>query len=143
MNPDVFYLAVDPGERNGVCGYSINGRLLWMQSVNYNTLATFLEELTDVYLCVLEDYKIYPNKAKDHIYSDVIGARAIGKVENWTERHNVKVVKQGSKVLDMGFKYLGKKPPPKPDRLNDPMCAHAHFTYYAVNNGIINPKELI
>lgn len=143
MTTKVRYLSVDPGESNGLCGYDIDGRLLWMATTKLRDLARFIEELRNVHTCIIEDYKIHPHKAQDHIYKDVVAIRAIGKIENWIERYNIKEFKQPNKHKTTGYQYMGKKPPPKSDPRRHELDAHAHFLYWGVNSKLINPADLI
>jgi hypothetical protein len=92
---------------------------------------------------VVEDYKVYPQKAQQHVYSDLVTPRVIGRIEAWADMRQVKLVKQGAHLKNIGYKYLGKKPFAKSNKLNHAMDAHAHFTYWAVGNNIIKPEALL
>lgn len=137
------FLAIDPGKRNGIAAYNEYGLMQWMRTVLYDELTNFLRKQEEVKVVILEDYTVFPHKAKQHIYSDLITPRAIGKVEGWCEARNIKLVKQGSSYKAMGYKYLGKKPLPKSNPMNHAVDAHAHGIYYLVNNNIVSAGSLL
>lgn len=141
-NP-VEYLAVDPGKGNGICGYDTKFYLQFMMTIHEADIVRFMEQFEKVKVCILEGYKLYPNKTKEQIYSDMLTPRVIGRIETWAERHKVKIVLQGANVKATGYQWLGKKPLPKSNPQNHPMDAHAHGTYYAVRKGLINPADLL
>lgn len=142
LNP-ITYLAIDPGKRNGICGYDARYYLQFMYSVDEADVIQFLERFEKVEKCILEGYKLYPNKANQQIYSDMLTSRVIGRVETWAERHDVEIILQGANIKVTGYAWIGEKPPPKSSLKNDPMDAHVHFMYWAVKNGHINATELL
>lgn len=137
------YLSVDPGEANGIAGYNDKAQLQFMQVVTYDGLTRFLGQLDYVEICICEEYRVYPHKAQKHIYNKLLTPRAIGKVETWAELHGVRLIMQAATHKGTGFKYLGKKEPPRSNPLSHAIVAHAHFTYWAVVNKVIKPEELI
>jgi hypothetical protein len=143
VTTNAHYLSIDPGENNGVCGYDANGQLLFMITVSDRDLTTTLKDITDVRICVLESYRVFPNKFKRHIYSDLPTVQAIGRVLSWAELNDVRVIKQPSSAKAMGYKYLGRKPLPKSNPANHQLDAHAHFTLWAVKNRVLSPKDLL
>lgn len=142
LNP-VKYLGIDPGKHNGVCGYDAKFYLQFMKPVNSNDMVIFLEQFSMVDVCVIEDYKLYPNKAKVQTYSDMETSRVIGRVESWSHHKGVKLVKQKALIKKTGYAWLGQKPLPKSDPMNDPLDAHVHFMYWAVLTGRIKAEELL
>lgn len=139
----IIYLAIDPGKYNGVCGYDEKFQLHFMHVVAATDMTKFLRAFNNVTTCIIEDYLLYPNKAKDQFYSDMETPRIIGRVESWTESKNIKLVKQPAKIKPTGYLWIGKKPPSKGSNKNDPMDAHVHFMYWAVYNRKIKPEELL
>lgn len=142
FNP-IKYLAVDPGKSNGVCGYDDRYRLQFMLVVNAQDMTKFLHSFENVETCVLEDFKLYPNKSKQQAYSDMETSRVIGRIENWAELKDVKIVKQLATIKETGYKWLGKKPLPKSDKMNHGMDAHVHFMYWAIRTGKIPAAEVM
>jgi len=139
----VKYLSIDPGLSNGICGYNKRGHLQFSIIIKLDELVDFLKQYKRVDTVIVEDYTIYPNKAKDHIYSDVPTSRAIGRIESWAELNDTKLIKQPAHIKSTGYKFLGKKPLPKSNPNNHWLDAHAHFTFWAVGNGLIDPRSLL
>jgi hypothetical protein len=142
INP-VNYLSIDPGKANGVCGYDGKFHLLFMLTVQADEIATFVRKFTKIKKCIIEDYKVYPQKAKQHVYSDLLTPRVIGRIEQWTESNGIILVKQMASIKSTGYKWLGQRPLPKSDPKNHQMDAHVHFIYWGVRNGHIKLEELL
>lgn len=141
-NP-VTFLSADPGKLNGICGYDAKSYLQFMYTIQEEDINRFLKCFKKVKKCILEDYRIRPDKVKDHIYSDVLTLRVIGRFETWTDLGDITLVKQGASIKPTAYAWLGKKPLPKSNPKNHAMDAHAHFTYYAVRHGMINAAHLL
>lgn len=139
----VKYLALDPGKTTGACGYDKNYYLQFMYVVSEDMMVRFLNLFNYIDKCIIEDFKLYPNKAKKQIYSDFPASRVIGNVEFWTGSNGIELVKQGAHLKDTGYKFIGKKPLPKTNPMNHPMDAHVHFMYWAVTHNKINAADLL
>ena len=141
-NP-VEYLSSDPGKANGVCGYDAKYYLVFMLTIQADDMVMFLEQFKKVKKFIVEDYLLYPNKAKDQTYSDMETPRVIGRIESWAERHKVEVIKQGAHIKSTGYAWIGEKPLPKSNKKNHELDAHVHFMYWAVRTGKINAVDLL
>jgi hypothetical protein len=141
-NP-VVYLSIDPGKANGVCGYDANCYLVFMYTVKSEDMISVLQCFRKVTQCVIEDFFLYPDKAKQQVYSDMETSRVIGRVESWAERHNVELIKQGARIKPTAYAWLGQKPLPKTNKNNHKMDAHAHFIYWAVRSKRMSAAQLI
>lgn len=138
-NP-VLYLSGDPGKHTGICGYDRKYYLQFMLNVPADAVNMFLHQFEKVRLCVLEDYKLFPNKAEAQYYSDMETPRVIGRFESWAEVKAVELVMQAPTIKNTGYAWLGKKPPAVKKRQN-PMDAHVHFMYWAIKNGKVKAKR--
>ncbi len=141
-NP-VKYLAIDPGKSNGICGYDVKFYPLFMLTIDADDITKFLTIFENVDKCIIEDYRVYPNKARQHIYSNLETPRVIGRVENWSEKAGVVLIKQLATIKTTGYKWINKKPPPKTDPSNHVMDAHVHFMYWAISKNHIRAEELL
>lgn len=137
------YLSVDPGESNGIAWYDEDAKLQGLFVVKYEDLEEFLAKFTDTETVLCEQYRVYEHKAKAHTGSLVTTARAIGKVTTWAKSRNARLIFQDANKKAIGFKYLGEKEPKRSNSLSHAIVAHAHFTYWAVRNKLVDPKELI
>ncbi len=139
----VKYLAIDPGKANGICGYDEQYKLLMMWTVKEQDMLTFLRQFKKVDKCIIENFLLYSHKAQQQVSSDMLTSRVIGRVENWAEVNDIDLIKQNASVKPLGYKYLGKQPLPKSNRLNHAMDAHAHFIYWGVRMRKINVRDLL
>lgn len=142
----VKYLGIDPGESNGLAAYDESAKLIWMKTVGLSRLTDFLSkkvEFATGAFFIIEDYMVYPNKAQQHIYSNLATPRAIGRLEAFAEERGIKIVKQKAAIKSIGYKYIGKKPPTHSDPTSHVQDANVHAVYWLVNNGIIDPRSLI
>lgn len=136
------YISIDPGKKNGICGYNEKCALMWMVTKNSEEMVEFLESLKDIKTCIIERYLVYPQKARDHIYSDLETSRVIGRVEGWAERNNIELIQQPATIKKTGYKWIDKKPLPKSNPRNHEWDAHVHFVYWAIRSGTMNVEEL-
>lgn len=142
---EIYYLSIDPGKHNGCCGYDYDFNLVFMITIKADDIVDFLarDDLKTVRVCIVEDYKVYPNKARQHIYSNLETSRVIGRVETWCKLSNIKLIKQMAHIKATGYMYLGKKPLPKSNPRNHEFDAHAHAVYWGVVNGKLSPRQLL
>ena len=141
-NP-VIYLGIDPGKANGVCGYDAKYYVMFMLTIQADDMNMFINQFTKVKTCIIEDYRIFPGKEKQHIYSSLETPRVIGRVEAWAETNKIELVKQGAHIKETGYKWIGAKPLPKSNKNNHKLDAHVHFMYWAVKSRLINAAELL
>ena len=143
INP-VKFLGIDPGKANGIVLYDGAFRLVYMMTVHADDMVRFLSQFKFVHTVIIEDYRLYPNKAHKQIYSDMETSRVIGRIEAWAETQGgIRVIKQGSNILDNAFMWLGQKPPGKSNPRRHIMCANAHFVFWAVKQGHIKVSDLL
>lgn len=141
-NP-IKYLGIDPGKKNGICGYDTRYYLMFAMTVMADDMALFLHQFKNVAIAVVEDYKLFPNKAQQQLYSDMETPRVIGRIESWALHNEVEIVKQGPSIKKNGYAWIGQKEPKKSDPLNHQKDANAHFMFWAVRNGKINARDLL
>jgi hypothetical protein len=141
-NP-VKYLGVDPGKANGVCGYNSEYFLAFMWTIQEDDMIDFLDQFEKIDTCVIENYSLYPNKAQQQVYSDMVTSRVIGRFEGWAARNNIKLVKQPASIKPVGYAWIGQKQPSKSDSQNHAKDAHVHFMYWAVKTGKLDARILL
>jgi predicted Zn-ribbon and HTH transcriptional regulator len=142
QNP-VKYISIDPGKTNGVCGYDEKYYCQFMVTIPSIDMMQFLNQFDKVDKCICESYKVYPQKAKQHIYSDMETSRVIGRIESWAELKGIELIMQPASIKPTGYAWTGKKPLPKSNSLNHQLDAYIHFMYWAVRNGKINAGDLL
>jgi hypothetical protein len=141
-NP-IKYLGIDPGKKNGVCGYGADYALKFMLTIDANDINIFLHQFGLVKLCVIEGYKLYPNKMQHQIYSSMETSRVIGRVESWAENNKIELVVQGASIKKTGYAWIGRKPLPKNNPMNHSLDAHVHFMHWAIKNNRISAEEIL
>jgi hypothetical protein len=145
-NTTVKYLSFDPGKTVGIAAYDSDCKLLWLQTIKNKDLDVLLLDTIDLSACshfVYEGYKIYPDKAYQHIYSDLETAQCIGKLKTVAQMKRIATVEQGAYLKRNGFKFLGISPPKKSDPTRHQLDAHAHGTYFLVSTGRLDPSRLL
>lgn len=141
-NP-VTYLGIDPGKTNGLCGYDAKFYPVFMMPVHADDMVKFLAVFDKVETCVMEGYKLYPNKANQQVYSSMETSRVIGRVESWAEHKSVKLIVQAASIKPTGYAWIGEKPLPKSNPRSHVMDGHVHFMYWGIKNGKIDARKLL
>ncbi len=141
LNP-VIFLSFDPGKGTGVTGYDAKYYMQFMWTLHEADVVKFLACFEKVSLVVMESYRVFAHKAKEHIGSDLLTSRVIGRIEHWVETIGATLVTQQSSIKDTGYKWAKKKPLPKSNPLNHALDAHIHFIYFAVRRGFINLNSI-
>lgn len=141
-NP-IKYLSIDPGNKNGVCGYDEKLYPQFMFTVRDVDMVQFINLFEKLDICIIEDYRIFAHKLKVHANSKVETLRIIGKVEGWAETKGITLIKQPSKIKPTGYAWIKKKPLPKSDPKNHSLDAHVHFMYWAVRAGKFRAEDLL
>lgn len=142
-NRPVRYLAIDPGKKNGICGYDADCTIMLMWTVMEEDILDFVEQFDSLERCIIEDYLLFPDKAKDQIYSNMLASRVIGRIEGWAARKKIPLTKQKSAIKPTGYRFIGRKPLSKSHRLHHILDAHVHFVYWAMGRGKITAKDLL
>jgi hypothetical protein len=97
-------LALDPGETTG---WAFFAGLELLQCGQINTsdasvapkaLISLLNEFHPVVQIVMEDYRVYQWKAKDHAWNPLLTPRVIGMVEMFAYQSDIPVVKQSAQT---------------------------------------------
>ncbi len=144
QNP-VTYLGIDPGNATGITGYDEKFYLQFSLTLKPEDVGVFLDNFYHLKTVVYEGFALFPNKAKQQIYSKMTTSQVIGRIKTISELRGFEVVEQQSTIKNTGYKYLGKKPLPKSNPQNHTMDAHVHFMYWAISKGklkaCVNPNS--
>lgn len=137
------YLGIDPGEKNGIAGYSDKYELLWMLTVKEPDMGPFIGKCNNLKLIIIEDFLLYPSKAMPQSFSDMPTSRVIGRVEEIARTKDIKIIKQPANIKKTAYKWIGVKQPSKSNPRNHELDAHAHFMFWAIKYGKINASSLL
>lgn len=134
------YLAVDPGNSTGWATFNDTGDVVGFGTcVTRNSVYEKLAEAAPE-LIIMEDYRLYPWKAKEQSWSGFETVRIIGAVEYYAYLHNAKVVLQEPSIKGIGYKWAGLTKP-KNHALSHETDAYVHGVYYLQSNGIRKPQQ--
>lgn len=96
-------LALDPGETTGVAIFQ-QGKLIETSQESTKEIKSALITIAPILnrdgfdAIVIEEYRIYSWKAKDHAWSDLHTSRLIGAVELMCAMHNLPLFKQSAQI---------------------------------------------
>ena len=137
-------LGVDPGHTTGwvVLDIATGVPLKREQTTGNEATSDFLYQLShefpdtayELTAIVMEDYKIFAHKAKQHIGSNVPAAQVIGIVEHQARQWRVPVVKQPANILPMAQKLTGVTMPSNHSKSHW-VSAYLHACFYLIKNG--------
>lgn len=143
-------IAWDPGHRIGVAMYNELWKLIGMDVISFDKLVqhlldyekNFIPDPKEV-IFIIEEFRVYPGKAKKLVMSDLKTVQAIGKIEGFAIERGIRVVKHKAQFKNTGFEYLGQKEPSRSNPMSHALVANAHAVYWLANNGHLNLKELL
>ena len=136
-------LGVDPGNTTGwaLIQVSTGVPLIRKQTAGNKESSDFLRLLAGIiknddyylYAIIMEDYRIFSHKAKQHIGSDVPAAQIIGMVEHQASLMDVQVIKQPANKLPIAQKLVGVKMPGDHSKSHW-VSAYLHACYWLIAN---------
>ena len=139
-------LGVDPGKTTGWAVIDIeNGvPLKTEQTTGNEATSDFLYQLLHEFpptayefvTVIMEDYRIFGHKAKQHIGSNVPAAQVIGIVEHQARQWGVPIVKQPANILPMAQRLTGVKMPGTHAKSHW-VSAYLHACYWLIKNNLM------
>lgn len=138
---DGHYFACDPGNTSGVAIFNSDGSLMSMGQYAKDAFMDYLRDYPEPYpkVVIIEEYRIFPNKASTHAYSKVDTIQIIGMVKSAAHKWGAEVIEQALQAKPLGYKFAGMKPPKDHSKSHGP-DAVAHGYYYLVKQGVIKIK---
>lgn len=138
---DGHYMACDPGNTSGVAIFNSDGSLNSMNQYVKEDFMDYLRDYPEPYprVVIIEEYRVFPNKASTHAYSKVDTIQIIGMIKAAAHKWGAEAVEQPLQAKTMGYKYAGMKPPSDHSKSHSP-DAVAHGYYYLVKNNVIKVK---
>lgn len=134
------YLALDPGNSTGWATFVENGDVDGFGTCR--TRSEVYEKLIEVrpQVIIMEDYRLYPWKAKEQSWSGFETVRIIGAVEYYAYLHNATMVLQEPSIKAIGYRWAGLTKPKNHD-LSHETDAYVHGVYYLQKHGIRYPQQ--
>lgn len=134
------YLALDPGESSGWAAFDEDGNLILYDTCYSRESVYNLLDDKHPRVIIMEDFKLYPNKAKEQSWSSFETVRLIGAVEHWAWQNNVEVILQPANIKSVAYLWAGISPP-KQHSMTHETDAYVHGIYYLQKSGIRKPQQ--
>ena len=140
-----YYLALDPGLNTGWATWDKDGEVLAMGTTrDYDDLHKKLAGLpVSIRVVILEDFKLFRNKAIQQTGSRMPAPKAIGQIETFARLWNAKIVKQPSNIKPIAENMTGKRTKNyetgrllMPKEQTHMWDAFNHGEYYLIKNNI-------
>lgn len=133
------YLAIDPGKTSGWATFDEAGNGITMGQASTEELIKLLQETTAKVL-ITEDYRLFPWKAKEQIWSKLDTVRLIGMIQLWCYLHNLQLFLQDPNIKSIGYMWAGI-PKAKSHKNSHERDAYVHGVYYLQKAGIRRPQQ--
>jgi hypothetical protein len=134
------YLALDPGKATGWATFDANGDGTGFGTVQgQEGLYELLDEKNPKVL-IVEDFELFPWRAKDLPFDSLIAVLQIGAIDHWAWQHNVPVHKQKPMIKATGYMWAGIVKP-KVKAMTHQTDAFAHGVYWLQRNGHRTPQQ--
>lgn len=144
MHEDLYWLSIDPGERNtGWAAFKKDGSDIEFGTIR-NGLDGVLEWIENLdpkpQRIIYENYRINPTIS--HGFSKVLTVQVIGVIKSYAKRNKIPLHEQPNTVLKIGLKYIGcygMYYTPRGKRIkhvDDEISAWAHGVYYLQSHHI-------
>jgi len=134
------YLAVDPGETTGWATFNEDGTAINYGSAHGRIEVYQLLAATQPKVLIVEDFELFPWKAKEQSWSDFETVRVIGAIEFWAYAKSATVILQLPNIKAIGYKWAGLSLA-KAKRDSHERDAYVHGIYYLQKNGIRKPQQ--
>lgn len=133
-----YYLAADPGKATGWATWSKDGVITDMGTVwSHAELDDLLSGLPNtIKVVIVEDFKLFRNKAQAQIGSRMPASVAIGKLETYAHLWGARFIKQPSGVKPIAEKLTGKSTKGMDHSKTHVWDAYNHGEYWLIQNKI-------
>lgn len=135
------YLSLDPGTNTGWATFDdLGNMLMWGTTHSKEPLYKVLDDYNPR-VVVMEDFELFPWKAKEQSWSPFDTVRIIGAVEHWCWQHNVDLIQQRPNIKSIGYMWAGLQPPDSKNSMRHQIDAFVHGYYYLQKQGIRKPQQ--
>jgi len=141
MPTEAFYLAIDPGETSGWASFDEAGKPLDIGQIKGRIPVYELLQQVQPKVLIVEDFVLFPWKAKEQAFSQFETVRIIGAIELWAFAKKAVVQLQKPNVKDIGYMWAGM-PKAKSHKDSHQRDAYVHGIYFLQKNGILKPQQL-
>lgn len=138
---EAYYLAIDPGETTGWATFNQEGKPQQFDKVKGREAVYVLLQSVQPTVLIVEDFNLFPWKARDQAFSSFEAVRVIGAIELWAWAKGATVVLQKPNIKSIGYKWAGL-PTATQHKDSHERDAYVHGVYYLQSNGILKPQQL-
>ena len=139
MSSNTYYLCLDPGKTTGWATFDESGVGITMGQVNVEELIEMLKT-TPAKVIITEDYRLFPWKAKEQVWSKLDTVRLIGMIQLWCYLHNLQLILQDPNIKSIGYMWAGLKKAASHKNSHE-RDAYVHGVYYLQRQGIRKPQQ--
>lgn len=137
-----YYLACDPGKATGWATWDSEGIWLdmgtaWSHDELHDLLANFP---TSIKVVIVEDFKLFRNKALKQTGSRMPASLSIGQIETFAKLWGAVLIKQPSGIKPIAEKLTGQKTGGLTHSKTHVIDAYNHGEYYLIQNKIKTVK---
>lgn len=132
-------LGVDPGNMIGIAITELRStNILELDQVKFDDFMGWLTSLDTegIKYVIVEDFRLFKNKAKEQTGSDFQSVQCIGMVKFWARQHNIPMILQMSSILPIAERQAGLKMP-KDHSESHKIAALLHIRFWQIQKGLI------
>lgn len=132
-------IGIDPGNTTGWAAVdSKTGDIKELKHIPFETVSEFLSayDWSQVDRVICEDFRLFPNKAKEQAGSDFQVVQVIGMVKQMVMMKNIPLIMQMSSILPIAERQAGLKIPKKHSESHK-IVALLHTRFWMIHNRII------
>ena len=109
-----------------------------LTQVKFDDFAKWLVEFDTEGLkfIIVEDFRLFPNKAKAQSGSDFQSVQCIGMIKFWAQGKNIPVIMQMSSILPIAERQAGIKMP-KDHSESHKIAALLHIRFWQIQKGLV------
>lgn len=135
------YLSFDPGDSSGWAGFNSDGTLADFGTCIGLDALTDQVQIMSAKVYVIEEYRLYRQKALQQSGSKLLTVQAIGIIKAEARRNRAKVVEQPAAIKKVAEMWTGYKP--SGDHKHSHFIdAINHGLYYLHKEGIVETKAV-
>lgn len=142
--PEIKYVALDPGKDIGWATFDGTGEVIRFGTIRKDEgregLYNFLKELPKGITVIVENYLLFPDKAKAQYWDPMETVRVLGVLEFYCYLAGSTLIQQPSNIKPIAYMWAGITPA-KNHRFSHQLDAMVHGIYYLQKNGIRKPQQ--
>lgn len=133
---DKLYIGFDPGNTTGYSIVNKNADVVEFGQVKFQDLTDFLKKEARMFeAVVIEEYRVFQKRARQHAGSDLKTSQVIGKIKFWAELNDYPVVMQPASILPQAERWTQVKMPTD-HSISHQVSGYLHVAYYLMRNRI-------